>query len=55
MVINLAGIPGFDDADLPRLVGILFGSLLLINHAVSIESMTSAQQVSFSAPEASAF
>lgn len=40
-----AGIPGFDDADLPRLVGIVFGSLLLINHVVSIESMTSAQLV----------
>lgn len=45
MLIILAGIPGFDDADLPRLVGILFGSLLLINHVVSIESMTSAQLV----------
>lgn len=40
------GIPGFDDGDLPRLVGILFGSLLLVNHVVSIESMTSAQQTS---------
>ncbi|KAG0590333.1 hypothetical protein KC19_1G090900 [Ceratodon purpureus] len=40
------GIPGFDDADLPRLVGVFFGSLLLINHAVSIESMTNAQLTS---------
>lgn len=40
------GIQGFDDADLPRIVGILFGSLLLVNHAVSIESMTRAQLTS---------
>jgi len=48
MLVVLSGIPGFDDGDLPRLVGILFGSLLLVNHVVSIESMTSAQLVHIS-------
>jgi hypothetical protein len=30
-----AGIPGFDDSELPRLLGILFGSCIVLNHVVS--------------------
>jgi hypothetical protein len=29
------GIPGFDDSELPRLLGILFGSCIVLNHVVS--------------------
>ena len=42
---TVTGIPGFDDTDLPRLVGFFFGSLIILNHAVSLESMTGAQLV----------
>lgn len=41
----MTGIPGFDDTDLPRLVGFFFGSLIILNHAVSLDSMTGAQLV----------
>ncbi|BBN17886.1 hypothetical protein MPTK1_7g17720 [Marchantia polymorpha subsp. ruderalis] len=37
------GIPGLDDSDLPRVLGILFGGLLVLNHAFSLSSMTAAQ------------
>ncbi|KAG6549458.1 hypothetical protein Mapa_008993 [Marchantia paleacea] len=37
------GIPGFDDSDLPRVLGISFGGLLVLNHAFSLSSMTAAQ------------
>jgi hypothetical protein len=30
-----AGIPGFDDSELPRLLGILFGSCIVLNHVLS--------------------
>ncbi|KAL3701356.1 hypothetical protein R1sor_019378 [Riccia sorocarpa] len=36
------GIPGFDDNDLPRLVGNLFGGLIILNHAASLSSVTPA-------------
>ncbi|KAL2614180.1 hypothetical protein R1flu_025872 [Riccia fluitans] len=36
------GIPGFDDSDLPRMVGILFGGLIILNHALSLSSVTPA-------------
>jgi hypothetical protein len=29
------GIPGFDDSELPRLLGILFGSCIVLNHVLS--------------------
>ncbi|CAM6106967.1 unnamed protein product [Calypogeia fissa] len=37
------GIPGFDDSDLPRVLGILFGGLLIANHFSSLNSLTGAQ------------
>lgn len=39
------GIPGFDDSDLPVVLGIVFGGLLLLNHFFSLNSLTAAQLV----------
>eukprot|EP00850_Spirogloea_muscicola_P019112 SM000183S04006 [mRNA] locus=s183:280176:283150:- [translate_table: standard] len=37
------GIPGFDDADLPRAVGVLLGALLAANHVASAGAVAPAQ------------
>lgn len=37
------GIPGFDDALIPRVVGILGAALLLVNHLLSDGAVTDAQ------------
>lgn len=37
------GIPGFDDALIPRVVGILGGALLLLNHIMSVQPVSGAQ------------
>ncbi|KAJ7567789.1 hypothetical protein O6H91_01G007000 [Diphasiastrum complanatum] len=37
------GIPGFDDSELPRLLGLLLGTLLVLNHFLSPSTISSAQ------------
>lgn len=37
------GIPGFDDSDLPRVLGIAFGAIVLLNHFLTADSITAAQ------------
>lgn len=37
------GIPGFDDANIPRVVGFLGGSLLAVNHLLSASPISDAQ------------
>lgn len=37
------GIPGFDDSELPRLVGIAFAAFLLLNHFLTGDQVTAAQ------------
>ncbi|KAL4188192.1 hypothetical protein AMTRI_Chr09g22680 [Amborella trichopoda] len=37
------GIPGFDESNLPRLLGSAFGFLLLLNHFLGVNSVTPAQ------------
>lgn len=37
------GIPGFDESNLPRIIGIVFGLLLVLNHILSQNSVTPAQ------------
>ncbi|KAG9453037.1 hypothetical protein H6P81_005941 [Aristolochia fimbriata] len=39
------GIPGFDESYLPRWIGVIFGSLLLLNHFVGSNVVTPAQIV----------
>ncbi|KAI5072517.1 hypothetical protein GOP47_0012623 [Adiantum capillus-veneris] len=37
------GIPGFDDSDLPRVLGIAFGAVLVLNHFLGADYVTAAQ------------
>lgn len=37
------GIEGFDESNLPRIIGILFGFLLVLNHVLTQSSVTAAQ------------
>eukprot|EP00250_Pteridium_aquilinum_P011480 c20098_g1_i3 orf=626-1351(-) len=37
------GIPGFNDSDLPRVLGIAFGAVLLLNHFLTADYVTAAQ------------
>ena len=39
-----AGIPGFDDADLPKVIGVFVGAVLLLNHFLSRDSVITPAQ-----------
>lgn len=37
------GIPGFDDANIPRVVGVIGGAMLAVNHMMSASPVPDAQ------------
>ncbi|MCO5588041.1 hypothetical protein L7F22_041995 [Adiantum nelumboides] len=37
------GIPGFNDSDLPRVLGIVFGAILVLNHFLTTDYVSAAQ------------